>query len=261
MLYHRILRCDSSQEWVVFIHGAGGSSNVWCRQIRVFNRFYNLLMVDLNGHEASSVSCKPTHRRYTFRSVALDVVEVLDYYMLKSCHFVGLSLGTIIIREIANIDQRYVKSMILAGAVLKLDFKTKILSKIADRLKDHVSCMSLYKFYAYLIMPRSSHKTSRLMFIHDAARITHHEFIKWMALNHNLAKFLKAHVQEFQIPTCYIMGSEDHVFLSQVRSHVETNMEHSRLYVIPGAGHVCNVDKSVDFNMAAILFLKHLSPI
>lgn len=65
----------------------------------------------------------------------MDVVEVQDYYMLKSCHFVGLSLGTIIIREIANIDQRYVKSMILAGAVLKLDFKTKILLKIADRIE------------------------------------------------------------------------------------------------------------------------------
>ena len=217
-------------------------------------------MVDLNGHGASAMS-KQLHKRYMFRCIALDVVEVLNFHMLRSCHFVGLSLGTIIIREIAYMDQKYVKSMILVGAVLKLNFKTKILSKIVDHLKNHVPCMSLYKFYAYLIMPHSSQKTSRLMFIHDAARITHNEFIKWMALNHNLSKFLKGTVQELQIPTCYIMGSEDHVFLSQVKSHVDANMRYSRLCVIDGAGHVCNVDKSNDFNVAAILFLRHLSPV
>ena len=41
---------DSSSEWITLIHGAGGSSTIWYRQIRIFAEKYNVLLIDLRGH-------------------------------------------------------------------------------------------------------------------------------------------------------------------------------------------------------------------
>ena len=39
--------------WVVFLHGIGGSTKTWLRQIKSFSDKYNLLMIDLPGHGES----------------------------------------------------------------------------------------------------------------------------------------------------------------------------------------------------------------
>ncbi len=259
MLHHEIISNDSAQEWVVFIHGAGGSSNVWYRQIRAFAPRYNLLLVDLRGHGLSAMNHKQSNdakREYTFQSLAQDVTEILDRYRLEQCHFIGLSLGTIIIREIAEIDQRYIRSMILAGAIIKLDMRTRILSRIADRIKRYVPYMSLYKFYAYLIMPKPAHHKSRMLFISNAIKVTHDEFFNWMELNKGLDKMLNCYCSnEPAIPTLYVMGENDYVFLSQVQIQLHKSHANSWLHVLPKAGHICNIDRSEAFNAVASSFL------
>jgi pimeloyl-ACP methyl ester carboxylesterase len=36
-----------------FVHGAGGSSSIWFKQIRDFQKQYNVLLLDLRGHGES----------------------------------------------------------------------------------------------------------------------------------------------------------------------------------------------------------------
>ena len=56
MIYHTTYRNEnSSAEWVVFIHGAGGSSSIWYKQINAFRKEFNLLLVDLRGHVQTEV--------------------------------------------------------------------------------------------------------------------------------------------------------------------------------------------------------------
>ena len=39
--------------WVTFVHGAGGSSSTWFKQIREFRKEHNVLLIDLRGHGQS----------------------------------------------------------------------------------------------------------------------------------------------------------------------------------------------------------------
>lgn len=262
MLYHQIIQATSSDEWIVFIHGAGGSSNVWFRQVRTFACRYNLLLIDLRGHGLSVIknqsypSGSDPIENYTFRKLAADVIEVLDALSLKNCHFIGLSLGTIIIREIAEHDRAYVRSMVLAGAILKLNKRIRLLSRAANLCKRIVPYMVLYKFYAHLIMPRPAQQTSRQLFIENALRITHNEFLNWMTLNRNLDQLLRIYSAETSVPTLYVMGENDYVFLSQVRIQLHESHRNSYLHIIPGAGHVCNIDRSDAFNAVTQSFLE-----
>ena len=262
MLHYQTIRHATSEEWVVFIHGAGGSSNVWYRQLRVFAKRYNILLIDLRGHGLSAMQKDPVPaapaepETYTFPKLARDVVEVLDHLGLRQCHFVGLSLGTIIIREIVEIDSSYVRSMILAGAVLKLDARARFLSRTADLFKRMIPYMTLYRIYAYLIMPHPAHRNSRLIFISNALKISHNEFLNWMTLNRNLNDLLNIYnTTEPPIPTLYVMGESDYVFLSQVRMQLQKSHRNSCLYIIPQAGHICNIDNSEAFNATALAFL------
>lgn len=260
MLYHHIIKHKESTEWVVFIHGAGGSSSVWYRQIKEFRKHYNLLFIDLRGHGKSSSVKNVLRKYYTFRDIALDVVEVLDHHNLKQCHFMGVSLGTIVVREIAEYDPSYVKSMIMAGAVMKFNIKSKIMLGTVNKVKNFVPYMWIYKIYANILMPKKRHKNSRNLFIKEAIKLKRNEFLNWFALHSEINTMLNRFFQtELPIPVIYIMGEEDYMFLYQVKMLTQQHKDYSRLAVLEEAGHVCNVDKSEEFNKIALDFLAEVA--
>jgi pimeloyl-ACP methyl ester carboxylesterase len=61
--------------------------------------------------------------------------------------------------------------------------------------------------------------------------------------------------KELPIPTLYLMGEEDHMFLPPVRRIVSRH-RHSVLRVLESSGHVCNVDRAERFNRLSIDFLQ-----
>jgi len=57
----------SSKNWVTFVHGAGGSSSIWFKQLRDFKKHFNVLILDLRGHGNSQPKLKDTFKtKYTF---------------------------------------------------------------------------------------------------------------------------------------------------------------------------------------------------
>jgi len=75
MLYYKTIKHPTSKEWTIFIHGAGGSSKVWFKQIRAFSENFNVLMLDLRGHGKSKNIKSPSN--YSFEMIDEDVVEVV----------------------------------------------------------------------------------------------------------------------------------------------------------------------------------------
>ena len=98
MLYFKKVLHPTSKEWCVFIHGAGGSSNIWYKQVKPYSSNFNILLIDLRGH-GKSKDLK-TSKNYTFEMIAEDVIEVVQFNKIKEANFVGVSLGTIIIYQI-----------------------------------------------------------------------------------------------------------------------------------------------------------------
>ena len=58
MLHFSTFKIDDSAEWVTFIHGAGGSSSIWYKQLRDFKNKHNVLLIDLRGHGKSKNKSK-----------------------------------------------------------------------------------------------------------------------------------------------------------------------------------------------------------
>ena len=160
MLNYTVYKQGDDAEWVTFIHGAGGSSSIWYKQIREFSKHFNILLVDLRGHGKSKNHFHEKFKKYSFEKIGNDVVEVLEHLKISSTHFVGISLGTIIIRDITERFQHLSKSMILGGAVMKLNLRGQILMRLGATFKSVIPYLVLYRFFAFVIMPKKSHRES-----------------------------------------------------------------------------------------------------
>jgi len=146
--------------------------------------------------------------------------------------------------------------MVMGGAILKLNVRSQILMRVGNIFKSVVPYMMLYKLFAFIIMPKKNHKESRILFANEAKKLYQKEFIRWFKLTaeiNPLLRFFRA--KDIQIPTLYVMGAQDHLFLPSIKRVVKEHVQ-SSLYVVENCGHVVNVEQPEDFNTKTIGFLK-----
>lgn len=259
LIHHSVYRHENSPEWVTFVHGAGGSSSIWFKQLRAFKSQFNVLLLDLRGHGNSNPKLQDSlDENYTFDAITGDIVEVLDINNIEKSHFIGISLGTILIRNLAENFPNRVSSMIMGGAIMKMNVRSRFLMNVGVIFKSVVPYMILYKLFAFIIMPRRNHKKSRNLFVNEAKKLYQKEFIRWFKLTSEINPLLKFFRQKaINIPSLYMMGEQDYLFLPAVRKISETHKE-AKLFVIKNCGHVVNVEQPKVFNSKVIGFIQSL---
>jgi pimeloyl-ACP methyl ester carboxylesterase len=258
MIYHKAFIHKKSDTWVVFVHGAGGSNAVWFRQLRDFKKHFNVLLIDLRGHGKSKEHYSESEI-YKFNEIALDVVQIMDHLKIQKAHFVGISLGCIVIRAIDKLAPGRAESIILGGAVIQFNSKIKVLLNTAKLLHYILPYMWLYRINAWILIPSKKHAESRKLFISEAIKLGGKEFRKWLKMSTEIRDNLQEYIRkEASAPVLYIMGERDHMFLPMVTDLVKKHIN-SKLEIIRNSGHVCNLDQPEEFNTRSIQFIKTIS--
>ncbi len=244
---------SDEHDWVVFMHGAGGSMNTFKRQIDAFKEHFNVLMLDLRDHGESRNM--PFEGDFALELVAKDVIELNDNLGIKKAHFVAVSMGSIFIRMVDEFRPDMVKSIIVGGGVFGMSWKLDYLLKLGYYTSKVVPFHVLYKMLALIILPNNNHKKSREIFIQEAEKIGQKDFDRWLTLLKDVKKQIDAHYHvEVSAPTLVVMGAEDHVFMAPAKKYSD-KYDHVELVVIEKCGHVCNIEKAQDFNEACLEFL------
>lgn len=260
MLYYKKFDHPTSNEWVVFIHGAGGSSAVWYKQLKDFKKKFNLLLIDLRGHGKSIDLPEAIYKQeYTFTAVTKDIIQVLDELKIPPAHFMGVSLGTVIVRQLAEMEKWRVKSLVLAGAVTRLTIPSQFLVFFANVFKRFIPFIWLYKIFAFVVMPLKRSSESRNLFIQEAQKLCQKEFIRWFKLTKDINPLLRYFKEsDLGIPTLYVMGDQDVMFLEPVRNIIKTHKS-SILEILDKCGHVVNVERPDEFNRLSLAFIQNHS--
>lgn len=258
MLHYTKYLHETNKQWVTFVHGAGGSSAIWYKQIKDFKEDFNVLLIDLRGHGKSKEPIYKKIKRYTFGSISDEIIEVLNHLKITSSHFVGISLGTILIREITERYPERTTSLIMAGAVMKLNLRGQVLMRFGAIFKSMIPYLILYRFFAIIIMPKKKHRESRLLFVNEAKKLRQSEFKRWFTLISQVNPLLSFfRIKESGIPTLYVMGEEDHMFLPSISKLVRNHLS-TQLVIIPACGHVVNIEKPEIFNNTVLNYLRKL---
>lgn len=254
MLHYKTIINDKFDNWVVLIHGAGGSIEVWFRQVADYARHFNLLLVDLAGHGGSANEA--FGKGFNFSRAAEQVLEVVDHLKIEKGHFIGLSLGSIVVRIIAKHNPNKVSSMVLAGAVTQLNAKVRTLLTLATTFKRLVPYSLVKRVIAKCIIPQDKYVKSKKLFLNNAKKVSFDSFLNWLKLGDGVGKYIKDLFNEYiSIPTLYLMGEDDRLFLPQVQQTVRNGGDNVSLIVVPNAGHVCNVDNKSFFNQHSLDFM------
>ena len=254
MLYYEKIINDINNDWIVFIHGLGGSVKTWKKQIDYYKDKYNILTIDLPGH-GKSQNVDDLNKR-TPENILLEIEEVLDENKIESAHFEGMSLGTIILLFLCAYKPERIKSAIMAGGIISLSMKVQFYIAFMNIIKHFSSHQFIYNTFSKIIMPKKNHQLSRKLFIRESANLKRQEFLYWanfLKEAQNSNKLIKK-INENKLKILYIMGSEDHIFLKNTLKSTKL-MNNTDYKIIEHCGHVCNLEKYTEYNKLSENFM------
>jgi pimeloyl-ACP methyl ester carboxylesterase len=249
MLNYKIYSADGTisleKPVLVFIHGLGGSSATWIKQVRKFKNKYDLLLIDLPSHGKNNVLLSELQTSY--QAVADKIIEVLDYLHIKTATFIGCSVGTIFVKYLVLKYPEVVKKYILIGGVGDLQNWFKFGIKLAKMSLFFLPTKFCYSAVGRIIIPKKEYEEGRELFIQCAKRIPREEMSAWLsllaqfpALNREYMKKLK------EIDNgLYITGEDDNLFLPMLEKELIQTRHKS---LIKDCGHLCNIDKPDEVN-------------
>lgn len=251
-MFYRIYN-NNSEEWVLLIHGLGGSIRTWKYQIDDL-KDYNVIAVDLEGHGGSDFE---KEKHLVARSAA-EINDVLEREGIDKVHVISLSLGTLVAMEFANEYSYRVKSIVLAGFVMNLGLGIKTLLAVVEGIKYIVPKRFFYPLFANIMMPHKNHKKSRDIFIRESLKMKSVAFRMWLTelfrSQFKLKDYIRT-IKDNRIPVFLISGKEDYFFVNSVQKMQEKMGDSSILYFIEKCGHVCSIEQHDIFNDQVVRFL------
>lgn len=245
-------------EWILFIHGAGGSTATWKKQLEQYKKHFHLLLIDLPGHAQSAKSCSNVNK-YSFEFIAEKCWEVVNHLQIDKIHAVSVSLGSIISIQMFDQQPNRVSSLVFSGPITSLDMKLRIFLKSGLILAKFIGFRNFYKMMANIILPKKNHASARKLFIREANALTDEEYRKWTALyGKQLDSKLKSLFgKEQEVPIFILVGREDHFFLASTKRYAK-KFQSVQMEIIEKCGHLVSLEKPGTFNEKSIHFLQQL---
>ena len=242
--------------WVVFLHGFGGSTQMFKRQLSYFKDKFNILLLDLPGHGRSlaGIAERGIHR---FEEVADLVAATLKKYNIEKARFVCVSLGTLVFAALQDKYPELVHGAILCGAVAGVNLAWRILLALLDQIKRIFPHQFLLWVFAWVLLPWKSHAKSRRFFIDSGKAMTREEFLAWFSLIVQDMNVLKDTAVEHLQHVSFISGDEDFTFIKGVQQ-LASAAKNVRLTLLRRCGHVCSLQRPGEFNALTLEYLNEM---
>lgn len=236
---------------MVMIHGFGGGYANWVFQVRHLKKRYDLLLLELPSHGNSHL--KMSEMDPDFDAVSLKIMDVLNHLGIEKATFIGLSLGTLIVKHIVFTYPEKVDRYILVGPVGKFTWLLKSVLRLAVFLLPVLPLSLTLKLVCLFLMPYKSIAYGRNLFIASTKRIERKEIVVWCKVLLSFSKTQEEYIKKMQDEPngLYIVGSMDHFFLTMLRSDMKRI---KNLAIVEKAGHICCVDKYKKVNDLIITF-------
>ena len=245
---------DPEAQWIVFLHGAGGSIQTWKHQIASLKVHFNLLAIDLRDH-GKSKHIRPYAESYNFDLITNDILNVLKEENVEKAHFVTLSFGSVLIQALHKRKPQVVDKMILIGGIFNANWMIKSFVHLARFFNLFFTYPTMYRIFSFLLMPRKRNQVARRVYQMQARKLSQAEYLRWLGLYSEFFMLLTSfHQQEISNSMLLLMGVDDYLFLPSAQRFAQSKNS-AKLKLIPEAGHICNIDQPNEVNQRIINFL------
>lgn len=243
---------------LVLLHGGPSDSREWRRQLDGLSDEFTVVAWDMPGCGQSSDP--PEHFRT--RDYADSLAAFIETLVLIQPHLLGLSFGSGLALELYHLHPQVPRTLILASAYA--GWAGSLPPEVVEQRKQQMSRMIelppeefAAKFIQTLLTESASPELVAevkgiLSEFHPAGQ---RALIRAGFAEHDLRHVLPS----IDIPTLLLYGEKDVRSPLNVAQEMHAQIPESRLVLIPGAGHMIDVEAANRFNTEVRNFLKTLS--
>ncbi len=251
------IRVDSigSGELLVLLHGIGGNRRNWQANLPALAAHLHVVAWDARGYGDSD----DYDGALDFRDFARDLVRVLDHFGAGRAHILGLSMGSWIAMDFAaNWPERVGTLTLCATHIGFAQFsdaaKAEFVRSRKEPLLGGAEPADIALPVARSLVSPTASAEALDQLVDSMARLHKESFIK--AIEAVVHTDYRDSLPRIAVPTHVICGSDDPLTTPRMAREVADLVPGAELTMIPGAGHLVNIEKPLEFDAAALGFLR-----
>ena len=261
----KYLEAGGGDEALVLLHGIGGRADVWEPQLEAFASNYRVIAWYMPGYGSS-----PPLPEMTFVALAGALATLLDTLDAKRIHLVGHSMGGMVAQEFLRRRAGMLASVCLYATnpgiarpetpEAQEAAQTRAEEFFRRRVGPLDAGMSMREMAASLLdrlLAPNAPESARIAAIKSVSAVP--PDVYRAAMRCFLSFDGTAVIPAIRLPTLVIAGSEDVTMPPAVVEAMARQIPGARYEIIPGVGHLANLEDPSAFNRVLRDFLESVS--
>lgn len=244
---------------LVMIQGFAGNHQAWFFQTSVFKKYYKVIIFDNRGIGRTDKSGEP----YTIKTMAEDVIGLMDYLNIDKAHILGLSLGGMVAQEIGiSYPERVIK------LVLGSTFANREVNDIQPRLMEalgiregstnvDVSNIDFRKLMNFMVSAAFNKRLYRMVQLPlsklSMRSINASGYLEQMAAVTSYTTLDRLHL--IKAPTLVITGTGDRIISPGASEVIASHIPNAKLVLVKSGSHAFFMEMRGRFNKEVLGFL------
>jgi 3-oxoadipate enol-lactonase len=249
---------QGSGQPLVLVHGFTLDTRMWDDQVAPFSRRYQVIRYDIRGHGRSSLPGRDSYDHIA------DLKGLLDYLGVEQAHLVGLSWGAAIVTEFALAHPAMASALVVVDPVLwgfpwSVDYGASL-----NRIWEVGKTEGVEAAKAlWLAHPMFAPALEQAAVAGKLLRIVG-DYPGWSWQHDDPASYSEPpaaqRLEEITTPTLAVVGERDVPDFHAITGAMSQRIPGARKVVLPGVGHMSNMEDPHGFNEAVLSFLDRLEP-
>jgi pimeloyl-ACP methyl ester carboxylesterase len=228
---------SATKKTLLFIHGAGGTKNHWFHQFGGLKSKFNIVVVELPGHGASSAQGANRVERY-----AEDIAHVIDAVAPTPPVLAGHSMGGAIAQIVALNFTKKISGLILVGTGCRLKVVPSILDGLLEDFGETVKMINRYAFSKKAPDTLVQQGTDEM--IKTPPSVLHGDFLACDRFD------ICEKIGNISHPALILCGEDDRLTPVKYSEFLLKNLPDASLKTFPEAGHMVMMEKPEEVNAA-----------
>jgi 3-oxoadipate enol-lactonase len=237
---------------VVFVHGLGGTSNVWHAQKATLSRSFRVITYDLSGSGRSDRAA----RSVSLEGWADELAGLMDHAGVAEAVIVGHSLGTVVAQKFAAKYPPRAKAVVLAGALVELGPAGKEgFTKRAETVEKEGMIGVADTVMTGALSPGTREGNPALAGMVREMLLSNEPACYAAACRALIAGSAKEDQAKVRCPTLLVVGDQDPVTPLALQRQIASAIPNSRIRVVPNTAHLTMLETPGAFNAILLEFL------
>jgi len=238
---------------VVLSHSLASSLVMWNPQMDVLNSHFQVLRYDMRGHGKSDITSGP----YTLEFLADDVIGLLDALKIDRVHYVGLSIGGMIGQSLALNHAHRLRSLALCdtAAVFPAEAQPLWQERIDKALSKGMEVQVDETMERWFTPSFLKQRPPMVEIIRKEILVTSVQGYIGCAEAIRKLNYLDR-LSEIKLPTLIMVGEDDPGTPVSASEAIHQHLSNSKLFILPSARHLSNIEQAKAFNEILLKFLK-----